>query len=150
MLTQCLGMYHWAAVLSPPKWAPFLSWITGWNTIWAYITSVASVCCVSASQIVALASLANGNLVVERWHIFLGLELLNLGSLCLVIFGNRIIPTLQKVSIWWYMASGFVVSVTILAMAPTHRTAAEVFTQFINNTGWSTDGMAFISGLVNP
>jgi choline transport protein len=144
-------MYHWAAVLAPPKWAPILSWITGWNTIWAYVTSVASVCCVSASQIIALVSLAKGeDWVVQRWHIFLTLELLNIASFLLVVYGNRVIPMLQKVSLWWYLASFLVVSITVLVMAPTHRTGNEVFVDFINNTGWSTTGMAFISGLVNP
>lgn len=24
------GQYHWVALLAPPKWANFLSWLTGW------------------------------------------------------------------------------------------------------------------------
>lgn len=144
-------MYHWAAYISPPKFATFFSWMTGWNTVWAYVTSVAAVCCASGTQIMALAALAKGDgYEPQRWQIFLILELLNLATFCLVVFGNKIIPTVNKVTMWWFLASFFVVCVTVLAMAPTHRSASEVFTTFTNSTGWSSTGMAFISGIVNP
>lgn len=143
-------MYHWAAYISPPKLAPFFSWLTGWNTVWAYITSVAAVCCTSGTQIIGLVALAKSDYEIERWHIFLILELLNLATLLMVVFGNKLIPTVNKVTMWWFLASFFVVSVTVLAMAPTHRSASEVFTVFTNSTGWSSTGMAFISGIINP
>lgn len=34
-------------------------------------------------------------------------------------------------------------------MAPTHQQAQFVFATFINNTGWSSNGIAYIVGLVN-
>jgi choline transport protein len=143
-------MYHWAAYLSPPKLAPFLSWMTGWNTVWAYVTSVAAVSCSSGTQIIALVALANDDYELKRWHIFLLLELLNLATLCMVVFGNKLIPMVNKVTMWWFLASFFVCSISVLAMAPSHRSAAEVFTEFTNSTGWSSIGMAFISGIINP
>jgi len=39
--------------------------------------------------------------------------------------------------------------ITVPACAPTHQHAKFVFATFINNTGWSQNGIAFIVGLVN-
>jgi len=143
-------MYHWAAYLSPPRWAPLVSWTTGWNTVLAYITSVAAVSTASATQIIALVSLAKPDYELERWNVFLLLELINLATLLMVVFGNKFLPLVNKASMWWFLASFLICSITVLAMAPSHRSAEEVFRNFTNSTGWSTAGMAFISGLINP
>ncbi|KIW96769.1 uncharacterized protein Z519_02160 [Cladophialophora bantiana CBS 173.52] len=144
------GMYHWTAMLAPEKYAPTLSYITGWNTVLAYIVSVASVTCVSGQQIVALAGIAKEDLVVQRWHSFLTMELLNLVTLIMVVFFNKIFPLLNGVGLWWFLSSLVIISVTVLAMTPGFRSPHDVFVEFINNTGWSTNGMAFITGIVNP
>ena len=39
--------------------------------------------------------------------------------------------------------------ITVPASAPTHQNAKFVFATFINNTGWSQNGIAYIVGLVN-
>lgn len=45
--------------------------------------------------------------------------------------------------------SFFVILVTVPAKAPTHQEARFVFANFVNNTGWSQNGIAFIVGLIN-
>ena len=40
--------------------------------------------------------------------------------------------------------------IAVPAVAPTHQHAKFVFATFINNTGWSSNGIAFIVGLVGP
>jgi choline transport protein len=39
--------------------------------------------------------------------------------------------------------------VTVPAVAPTHQPAKFVFANFVNNTGWKENGIAFIVGLIN-
>ncbi|KAK5188822.1 choline transporter [Exophiala xenobiotica] len=43
-----------------------------------------------------------------------------------------------------------VILITVPAKAPTHQDAKFVFATFIDNTGWSSSGIAFIVGLINP
>lgn len=43
-----------------------------------------------------------------------------------------------------------VILITVPAAAPTHADAKFVFTNFVNSTGWASDGLAFIVGLINP
>lgn len=40
--------------------------------------------------------------------------------------------------------------VTVVACAPSHQNTEFVFRTWINTTGWSNNGIAFITGLVNP
>jgi len=47
------------------------------------------------------------------------------------------------------LVSFAVILVVVPAKAPSHNSVSFVFTNFINNTGWKQDGIAFIVGLVN-
>ena len=47
------------------------------------------------------------------------------------------------------LSSFIIILVAVPAGAPSHKSANNVFTEFINTTGWDNDGMAFILGLVN-
>ena len=40
--------------------------------------------------------------------------------------------------------------VVVVAKAPTHRDSEFVFRTWINNTGWESNVICFITGLVNP
>lgn len=42
-----------------------------------------------------------------------------------------------------------VILITVPSVATTHQTAQFVFATFVNNTGWSSNGIAFIVGLIN-
>lgn len=37
------GVYYWSYVLSPPKWAPVVSWVTGWLSLVGNITVLLAV-----------------------------------------------------------------------------------------------------------
>lgn len=41
-----------------------------------------------------------------------------------------------------------VITITILAASPTKQSAKFVFTEFTNDSGWSSNGIAFITGLI--
>lgn len=142
-------MYHWVAMLAPEKFAPVLSFMTGWNTVFAYVVSTSSINCVASQQIVALYAIVHPGFVIERWHSFLTMEILNILTLIMVLFMNKLFPLLEKAGLFLFLSSFVISTVTVLSMAPSFRSGHEVFGEFINSTGWSTDGMAFITGLVN-
>ena len=47
------------------------------------------------------------------------------------------------------LISFFVILVVVPAKAPSHQGAKFVFANFVNNTGWASNGIAFIVGLIN-
>lgn len=68
----------------------------------------------------------------------------------MVLFGNKMIPSLNKFSLFYLQIGWFVVLVTVVACAPTHQSKEFVFKTWVNNTGWDSNVICFITGLVNP
>lgn len=75
-------------------------------------------------------------------------ELFNLFAYFFNCYG-KILPFVSKTALWTSLVSFTVILITVPAKAPTHQSAKFVFANFVNNTGWSQNGIAFIVGLIN-
>lgn len=64
------GLYYASAVLAPPGWGPFASWVTGWSNWLAQVTGAPSVDYALASMILAAASMQNPNYVPQDYQVF--------------------------------------------------------------------------------
>lgn len=64
-------------------------------------------------------------------------------------FGKSL-PWVAKGTLYISLISFLVILITVPACAETHRSGEYVFGHFVNSTGWQSDGMAFIVGLINP
>lgn len=98
----------------------------------------------------ALIALYKADLEIQAWQTFIVYQGLNLLTAGVVMFGNKIIPALNKFSLFYLQIGWLVVLVTVVACAPTHRDPEFVFRTWINTTGWQNNGITFITGLVNP
>ena len=98
----------------------------------------------------ALIALYMPDLEIKAWQTFIVYEGLNLLTAGVVMFGNKIIPALNRFSLFYLQIGWLVVLVTVVACAPTHRDPEFVFRTWINTTGWENNAICFITGLVNP
>lgn len=98
----------------------------------------------------ALIALYIPNLEMQTWQTFVVYQGLNIITAGIVLFGNRLIPALNKFSLFYLQIGWLVVLVTVVACAPTHQKPEFVFKTWINNTGWQSNVICFITGLVNP
>lgn len=98
----------------------------------------------------ALVALYIEYLEIKTWQTFIVYQGLNLLTAAVVMFGNRIIPALNRFSLFYLQVGWLAVLITVVACAPTHRNADFVFATWINNTGWKNQAVCFITGLVNP
>ncbi|KAH8697644.1 putative choline transporter Hnm1 [Talaromyces proteolyticus] len=144
------GMYHWIAAVAPRRSSAFLSFITGWLTVCGWIFTTASTNLIFAQVVQALYALYHPDLVIKNWQTFIIYQILNLMTAAVVLFGNKIIPALNRFSLFYLQIGWLVVLVTVVACAPTHQTNEFVFRNWINNTGWENNVICFITGLVNP
>ncbi|KAJ5906293.1 uncharacterized protein N7473_003209 [Penicillium subrubescens] len=144
------GMYHWIAAVAPKKYSAFLSFMTGWLTVCGWIFTTASTNLIFAQVVQALYALYHPDMAFKTWQTFVIYQILNALTAAVVLFGNKIIPTLNKFSLFYLQIGWLVVLVTVVACAPTHQDTTFVFKTWINNTGWSNNGICFITGLVNP
>jgi choline transport protein len=100
--------------------------------------------------VLALYALYHPDLVIQTWQTFLIYQLLNLLTAGVVLFGNKIIPALNRFSLFYLQIGWLVVLVTVVACAPAHQTPEFVFRTWMNSTGWKNNFICFITGLVNP
>lgn len=63
---------------------------------------------------------------------------------------GKLLPKVAMTTLYISLISFTVILITVPAAAPTHADAKFVFTNFVNSTGWASDGLAFIVGLINP
>jgi choline transport protein len=98
----------------------------------------------------ALIALYIDDLEIKAWQTFIGYQGLNLLTAGVVMFGNKLIPALNKFSLFYLQIGWIVILITVVACAPKHRDAEFVFRTWINTTGWENNAICFITGLVNP
>ncbi|KAL8777830.1 MAG: hypothetical protein Q9194_002335 [Teloschistes cf. exilis] len=159
------GQYFWTNELAPRRYANFASYLTGWFAWAGSIFTSASIALAVGSAgvgcwvlshpdllVVALSSNAGvvltGCSTFKSWHVFVGYQVVNILAFFFNCYG-RTLPLLGHISLWTSLISFFIILITVPAKAPTHQHAKFVFANFVNNTGWSQNGIAFIVGLIN-
>ena len=157
------GQYFWASELAPRKYANFASYLTGWFAWAGAIFTSASVALAVGSAAVGCWQLANPELyvllrlippsidgcsIIQSWHVFLGYQAVNTFAFIFNCYG-RILPFVSEMTLYTSLVSFLVALIVVPAKAPSHQEAKFVFANFVNNTGWSNNGIAFIVGLVN-
>jgi amino acid transporter len=144
------GPYWWAHSLGGKGW----SWMTGWFNIVGLVGIVASVAYGAAFFLYTLLNLYSLDILGINFgdsiHILAETFLLFLIILAFVtflnIFGDRVLATLNNVSVWWHVL-GVAVIIGLLVFVPdTHQDAGFVFGERINNNGafdGSTSSLGF-------
>ncbi|MCJ1229273.1 hypothetical protein MMC12_005938 [Toensbergia leucococca] len=157
------GQYFWANELAPKKYANFASYLTGWFAWAGSVFTSASVALAVGSAGVGCWQLAHPDLydfllssslsancssVIHAWHVFVAYQVINTFAFVFNCYG-KLLPAIANTALYCSLISFFVILVVVPAKAPTHQDARFVFANFVNNTGWTQNGIAFIVGLIN-
>lgn len=95
-------------------------------------------------------SLIDGNhSVIETWHSVVAYEIISFWCFLFNCVG-KVLPKVATATLYISLISFVVILITVPATAHHHASAKDVFAKFVNNTGWSSDGIAYIVGLMNP
>ena len=62
---------------------------------------------------------------------------------------SRALPKVEGIILIFHVLGFFAILVPLVYMAP-HGTASDVFTTFLNEGGFATQGLSFMVGLVGP
>jgi choline transport protein len=128
----------------------------------------------------ALASFWNPGYSVETWHVFLIFQAMNFLMVSYNIFLLKRTIWLMDVGCKWFtitqnaiwnralrvemlltmcnltntvflsLIAFFVITITCLAESNPKQSSDFVWREFVNTSGWSSDGVVFLTGLVNP
>ena len=78
--------------------------------------------------------------VIQPWHVVVSYQVINVFSFFFNCYG-RFLPTIGQITLYTSLISFFVILVAVPAKATTHQDAKFVFANFVNNTGWSQNGI---------
>lgn len=142
------GQYHWAAELAPPRFSAFFGWTTGWITVLGWQALTASAAFLGGTLIQGLLVLNYPDYVFQRWH---G-TLLYWAILLIALFFNTVaikaLPLVENMVLVFHVTMFFAILIPLVVLSP-HGSAEYVFTTFENNSGWSSDGVAWCLGLLS-
>ena len=142
------GQYHWVWMLAPPWCRKFLSYIMGWLVICGWQALLAGGGYFGGALIVALIQLNHDTYVPELWH---GTLLLWAIIIIAVLINTAATSALPKIEIFilvLHVVGFFAVLIPVVDLAPNKASAHDVFTQFYNGGGWSSQGLSFFIGLI--
>ena len=77
---------------------------------------------------------------IEAKHVVGAYEIINAFCFFFNCYG-KVLPTMGHLALWTSLVSFFVILVAVPAKASSHQHARFVFANFVNNTGWSNDGI---------
>ncbi|KAH3680687.1 hypothetical protein WICPIJ_008151 [Wickerhamomyces pijperi] len=145
------GQYYWTFQLAPKKYRRFWAYMCGSMAWFGSIFTSSSITISIASGIVGMYILGTGREEGPKtWEIFVAFEAVNLFVTMFNIY-EAPLPFFSQAALWTAIISFAVITVTVLVCARGHyQPPSFVFTEFNNATGWSSSGIAFIVGLINP
>ncbi|CAG7920911.1 unnamed protein product [Penicillium olsonii] len=145
------GQYHWTSILAPKSINKSLSYCCGITNMFSWIAICTGIAIIPAQLITGIAIFYYPTYVPQAWHSFLIYQAIN----GLVLLYNI---TLLKRSLWIHDLSFVITIVSFVVIVITcvvrsssnYESSKNVWATFLNDSGWSSGGVAFLTGLVTP
>ncbi|KAL4803242.1 amino acid/polyamine transporter I [Aspergillus unguis] len=143
------GVYHWSSVVAG-KYGRAAGFFTGYLNACAWLLSAASMSSILGNEAVAMYLLRNPEVEWKSWQPFIVYQIVLWMCCGIVCCGNRILPLLNRVALVLSMG-GLFITIVVLAVMPRGRWASneQVWRTYYNETGGWSDGICFLSGLLN-
>ncbi|KAL5337416.1 amino acid/polyamine transporter I [Aspergillus crustosus] len=141
------GQYHWVSMLAPPSSVKFLSYIAGWLTVIGWQATFATAAFLSGTMLQGLAVLTHPDYVPANWHPTFYYWAVVAFAVGINIVGRSVLPKFEGLILVVHILGFFAVLIPLVSLADI-GSAQDVFTQFINEGGWSTQGLSFFVGLI--
>ncbi|KAL4786037.1 amino acid/polyamine transporter I [Aspergillus varians] len=140
------GQYHWCAMLSPPRYMKFLSYMTGWVTVIGWQAAFASTAYLAGTEIQGAVILAHSHYTAEPWHGTLIMWAAVLLALGINLAGGKLLPRFETAILVIHLVGFFGILIPLTYMAD-HKTTHEVFLSFDNGGEFPTMGLSWFVGM---
>ena len=132
------ALYFWASKLGGPSWG----WFTGWFNLVGQIAVTAAIDYGAAIFTTALLNLWFPDAIgTDAGAIFITYTVIIALHVAINLLGVNLLALLNTVSAWWHMIGVLVIVVVLFVVPDQHQSAAFVFGQTIDNSGF--DGAPF-------
>ena len=133
------ALYFWASRLGGPAWG----WFTGWFNLVGQISVTAGIDYGGGVITTALLNLLFPDLVsTESSTVFIVFTIIVALHVGLNLLHINVLSMLNSIAGWWGMI-GVALIVDVLVTVPHHQSVSFVFTETLNNSGFSGDGLGF-------
>lgn len=139
------GQYFWVSEFAPPGSQKVMSYLSGWLSALGWQAFVAVAAYQAGNLILVLATLQSPEYTPERWHGTLITMAVCVLAVLFNAFCAKLLPSFEGAVLVLHLVGFLAVIVPLWALAP-KASAADVFTNFENNGGWSSVGAACIVG----
>ncbi|KAK6828334.1 hypothetical protein PG990_009946 [Apiospora arundinis] len=139
------GQYHWVAMLAPKRASNFLCYQTAWLTTLAWQAISCMVGYLIATLLQGIIALARPTYVALDWHTVLLIWAFGLLAAALNCTNSRLLASLEGLILILHLAGFFGVLIPMVYLSP-HNDPSVVFTTFMNEGLWPTQGVAFMVG----
>ena len=140
--------YLRVAILAPPRWSKFLSYVTGWVTTIAWQASCVGSTFLVASTIQALAELNSPDYSPKVWHAIMIFYALVAISVLVTTIGARVFPKFEAIVLVLHIIGFFAILITVVYLGPKNP-GSEVFQTFVNGGSFKTNGESWLVGTVS-
>jgi amino acid transporter len=142
------AIYYWASKLGSPAWG----WFTGWFNLIGQVGVTAAIDYGAAIFWTSLMNLWFPSVGTDKHTVFLTFTAIMAAHLLLNLNGVRILAGLNSFSAWWHMVGVAVIVLVLIVVPDHHQSASYVFTQTLNNSGFSGTGFSsatfwFVAGI---
>ncbi|KAK7398529.1 hypothetical protein QQX98_012077 [Neonectria punicea] len=141
------GQYHWVAMLAPRSCAKFLSFVTGWLTVGGWQGSVSSSALLTGNMILGMATLNNDSFEPQLWQGTLLFWAIFLFAVFVNTLVSSALPKFEGLILILHVLGFFAILIPLVTLG-SHASAKEVFTTWVNNGGWSSQGVSFMVGMM--
>ncbi|KAJ3495394.1 hypothetical protein NLG97_g3427 [Lecanicillium saksenae] len=139
------GQYHWVAALSPGNHRRISAWMTGWISVGGQTVLTTSAAFAAGLQCQALIVLNHPSFKPKPWQGVLFFWLVVAYSSVVNVWLIKLMPGHSLVAGGLHICA-FIAIVIVLLVTAEKNTAAYVFTEFTNSSGWK-DGVSWLIGL---
>lgn len=141
------GQYHWVAMLAPRSCSKFLSYITGWLMVGGWQGSVATSLYIGSSMTQSLVILTVPGYDPKPFHATLIFWAICIFCVFINVWVSSVLAKFEGFILILHILGFFAVLVPMVILSP-HADASFIFTTFLNEGGWSSQGLSFFVGLV--
>ncbi|EGY16151.1 hypothetical protein VD0002_g1113 [Verticillium dahliae] len=120
----------------------------GWISVGGQTILTASAAFAAGLQLQALITINNDDYVPERWQGMLFYWAVLVYAMVMNIWGSKALPHANLIAGVIHVTA-FVAIVIVLGVMSKKNTASFVFTEFSNNSGWPSDGISWLVGLLS-
>ncbi|KAL1606611.1 hypothetical protein SLS60_004016 [Paraconiothyrium brasiliense] len=138
------GQYHWVSEFSPPEYQAVLSYASGWMSTLGWLASVASSVYICATQIQAIIDVNTPDYAFTNWQITLMMVAVTAVTIVFNTYGAEVLPELETASLIGHVAGFFVVLIPLWALCE-KNSAKDVFTTFVDQSGYNNMGAAYLT-----